>query len=45
MKKGFTLVEMLVVIGIISVLAAAAIGGFAGATKKAQIARGRERRG
>ena len=42
MKKGFTLVEMLVVIGIISVLAAAAIGGFAGATKKAQIARGRE---
>ena len=42
MKKGSTLVEMLVVIGIIAVLAAAAIGGFAGATKKAQIARGRE---
>ena len=42
MKKGFTLVEMLVVIGIIAVLVAAAVGAFGGATKKAQIARGRE---
>ena len=42
MKKGFTLIEMLVVIGIIAVLVAAAVGAFGGATKKAQIARGRE---
>ena len=42
MKKGFTLVEMLVVIGIIVVLAGAAIGAFSGATKRAQVARGRE---
>lgn len=42
MKKGFTLVEMLVVIGIIAVLVAALVGSYAGATKKAQIARGRE---
>ena len=42
MKKGFTLVEMLVVIGIIVVLVAAAAGAFGGATKKAQMARGRE---
>ena len=42
MKKGFTLVEMLVVIGIIAVLVGASIGAFSGVTKKAQIARGRE---
>ncbi len=42
MKKGFTLVEMLVVIGIIAILTAALVGSYAGATKKAQIAKGRE---
>lgn len=42
MKKGFTLIEMLVVIGIIAVLAGASIGVFAKASKKAQLAKGRE---
>lgn len=42
MKKGFTLIEMMVVIGIIAVLAAASIGGYSFATKQAQKARGRE---
>jgi prepilin-type N-terminal cleavage/methylation domain-containing protein len=41
-KKGFTLIEMLVVIGIIAVLAGASIGVFAKASKKAQLAKGRE---
>ena len=42
MKKGFTLIEMLVVIGIIAALMAASIGGYSFATKSAQTARGRE---
>lgn len=42
MKKGFTLIEMMLVIGIIVMLAAATIGGFSFATKQAQKARGRE---
>ena len=42
MKRGFTLIEMLVVIGIIAVLAGASIGVFAKASKKAQLAKGRE---
>lgn len=42
MKKGFTLVEMLAVIGIIAILSAAAIGSLGYATKKAQLAKGRE---
>ena len=36
MRKAFTLVEMLVVIGIIAVLVAASIGGFAGMTRAAE---------
>lgn len=36
MKRGFTLIEMLVVIGIIAVLMAALIGGYAGVTKAAE---------
>lgn len=42
MKRGFTLIEMLVVIGIIATLTAASIGGYSFATKSAQLARGRE---
>lgn len=42
MKRGFTLIEMLVVVGIISILSAASIAGFSFATKQAQKARGRE---
>lgn len=36
MKKGFTLVEMLVVVGIIAVLVGASIGGFSSVTKAAE---------
>lgn len=36
MRKAFTLVEMLVVIGIIAILVAASIGGFAGMTRAAE---------
>ena len=42
MKKGFTLIEMLVVIGIIAALIAASMGGYTFATRHAQKARGRE---
>ena len=41
-RKAFTLLEMLVVIGIIATLIAASLGGYAFATKRAQKARGRE---
>lgn len=36
MKKGFTLIEMLVVIGIIAVLVGASIGGYSSVTKAAE---------
>ena len=39
MKRGFTLVEMLIVIGIIAILTGAAMTGFRGAVEKAQAAR------
>ena len=42
MKKGFTLVEMLVVIGIIAILIGAGIGSFSSMTRKAQKAKGQE---
>ena len=42
MRKGFSLVEMLVVIGIIATLVAASIGGYAAATKAADRAKCRE---
>ena len=41
-RSGFSLIEMLVVIGIISVLIAAAVVSFGGSTKKAEMAKGRE---
>lgn len=42
MKKGFTLVEMLVVMGIIAVLIGAGIGSFSAMTKRANKAKGQE---
>ena len=42
MKKGFTLIEMLVVIGIIAALIAAAIGSYSGVTRAAEKAKCRE---
>jgi len=42
MRKGFTLIEMLVVIGIISVLVGASLGGYSYVTKRAEQARVRE---
>ena len=42
LRKGFTLVEMLVVIGIIAVLIAASIGGFTAMTKSAEKAKVQE---
>lgn len=42
MKKGFTLLEMLVVIGIIAVLIGAVIGGYNAAIDKAQTAKAQE---
>jgi len=42
MKKGFTLIEMLVVIGIIAVLAGAALASFGKMTKSAEKARAQE---
>lgn len=40
MKRGFTLVEMLVVIGIIAALIAASVGSYSAITKAAEKARG-----
>ena len=42
MKKGFTLVEMLVVIGIIAVLIGASVGGYSAMTKTAEKAKCQE---
>lgn len=42
MRKGFTLVEMLVVIGIIAILLGAGIGSFSAMTKRANKAKGQE---
>ena len=42
MKKAFTLIEMLVVIGIIMVLAGASLAAFQGVTKSAERARAQE---
>ena len=42
MKRGFTLVEMLIVIGIIAILTGAAMTGFRGAIEKAQAAKCQE---
>lgn len=42
MKKGFTLVEMLVVIGIIAILMGASIGGFSSMTRSAEKTRAQE---
>lgn len=42
MKRGFTLVEMLIVIGVIAILTGAAMTGFRGAVEKAQAAKCQE---
>ena len=42
MKKGFTLIEMLVVIGIIAVLVGASVGGFSAMTRTAEKAKCQE---
>ena len=42
MKKGFTLIEMLVVLGIIAVLIGASIGGYSAMVKSAERARCQE---
>ena len=42
MKRGFTLIEMLVVIGIIAILIGASIGGYSAMTKSAEKARCQE---
>ena len=42
MKKAFTLVEMLVVVGIIATLAGASLVGYQGVVRKAQRAKGQE---
>lgn len=42
MKRGFTLVEILIVIGIIAILTGAAMTGFRGAVEKAQAAKCQE---
>lgn len=42
MRKGFSLVEMLVVIGIIAVLMGAGLSGYSSMTRRAQKAQGRE---
>ena len=42
MRKGFTLIEMLVVIGIIAILIGASIGGFSSMTRAAEKAKAQE---